>query len=159
MGTEKPAGAAEQIEFAQVCALKQLNATAARLYADAFVAAPRLADDLDARDRYYAARAAARAGCGRGKDAAGVGETERARWGRQARQWLRADLAASARVLDAAPAANRGGVRSVLTRLREDPDLACVREPGALDKLAADERKAYRALWAEVAALLARTNK
>jgi hypothetical protein len=34
-----------------------------------------------------------------------------------------------------------------------------VRDPGALDKLAADERKEYLALWAEVAAVLDRTEK
>ena len=46
-----------------------------------------------------------------------------------------------------------------LTRWRNEPDLACVREPGELDKLAADERKEYLGLWGEVAAVLARTQK
>jgi hypothetical protein len=46
-----------------------------------------------------------------------------------------------------------------LTRWRSEPDLACVRDPGELDKLAADERKEYLALWVEVAAVLARTEK
>jgi hypothetical protein len=61
--------------------------------------------------------------------------------------------------LDADPVAARWGVRKALTRWREDADLACVRDPGELDKLAADERKEYLALWAEVAAILARTEK
>jgi tetratricopeptide (TPR) repeat protein len=158
-GTEKPASATEQIEFAQLCHLKQLHAAAARLYADAFAAVPRWADDLNARHRYSAAQAAALAGCGRGKDAAGVEETARARWRTQARQRLRADLAALVRVLGAAPAARRGGVRMVLMQMREDPNLTCVRDPGELDKLTADERKEYLALWADVAAALARTEK
>jgi hypothetical protein len=46
-----------------------------------------------------------------------------------------------------------------LTRWRSEPDLACVRDPDELDRLAPDERKEYSALWAEVAAVLARTAK
>ena len=46
-----------------------------------------------------------------------------------------------------------------LTRWREEPDLACVCDPGELNQLAADERKDYVALWAAVAAVLARTQK
>jgi hypothetical protein len=34
-----------------------------------------------------------------------------------------------------------------------------VRDPSELDKLAEDERKEYRALWAEAAAILARIEK
>jgi hypothetical protein len=49
----------------------------ARLYAEAFAAAPSLADDLGAGHRYNAARAAARAGCGHGADTTGLGEEER----------------------------------------------------------------------------------
>jgi hypothetical protein len=40
-----------------------------------------------------------------------------------------------------------------------DPDLACVRDSCELDKLAEDEREEYLALWAEVAAVLARIEK
>jgi hypothetical protein len=47
----------------------------------------------------------------------------------------------------------------MLTNWRGDPALACVREPGELEKLARDECKEYLALWAEVAAALARTEK
>jgi hypothetical protein len=50
-------------------------------------------------------------------------------------------------------------VAEALTRWRKEPDLACVREPGELNKLPADERKEYLAFWAEVAAVLARTEK
>jgi serine/threonine-protein kinase len=74
-------------------------------------------------------------------------------------EWLRAELAARVHAFDADPTASRADLRKALTRWREDPDLACVRDPGALDKLPADERKEYLALWAEVAAVLARTEK
>jgi hypothetical protein len=72
---------------------------------------------------------------------------------------LRADLAAKVRALDANPTAADEDVRKALIRWREDPELACVRDPGELDKLAADERREYLALWAEVATVLARTTK
>ncbi|HKA55682.1 MAG TPA: hypothetical protein VKJ47_18675, partial [Candidatus Binatia bacterium] len=87
------------------------------------------------------------------------GEAEGKRWRDQARGWLRADLAARVHAFDADPTAARADLRKALIRLRQDPDLACVRDPGELDKLAADERKEYLALWAEVAAVLARTEK
>src|SRR5262249_60773506 len=122
--------------------------TAARtaLCAHAFAAPPPLADDLGAGHRYNAARAAALAGCGRGEDARGLDEVERKRWRDQARQWLRSDLAARARALDADATGASRGVREALTRWRKDPELACVRDPAELDKLPAEERKEYLAL-------------
>jgi tetratricopeptide (TPR) repeat protein len=45
-GTAKPASAAEQIEFAQLCRLKKLYAAAARFYAAAFAAESKLAQDV-----------------------------------------------------------------------------------------------------------------
>jgi serine/threonine-protein kinase len=131
----------------------------ARLYADAFADAPRLADDLRAGSRYFAARAAAQAGCGLGADAGGVEAAERARWRTQAREWLRADLTAIARWLDSDPAAGGQAARKTFSRWRKDPELACVRDPGELDRLLADERKEWLALWAEVDASLARTER
>ena len=72
---------------------------------------------------------------------------------------LRADLAARARASDTGPTATPEANRAALTRWRNEPDLACVRDPGELGKLAPDERKEYIALWADVAAVLARTAK
>jgi hypothetical protein len=40
---------------------------------------------------------------------------------------------------------------------RYDTDLAGLREPGALEKLSAEEREEWLALWREVEALLSRT--
>src|SRR5262249_39659479 len=53
-GTDKPANAAEQIEFARLCLLKKLNADAARLYGGASRAAPKLFEDVPASNRYNA---------------------------------------------------------------------------------------------------------
>jgi hypothetical protein len=74
--------------------------------------------------------------------------------------WLRADLTALVRSLESDPKQSEP-VRESLTRWREEPDLACVRDQSELNKLACspDERKEWLALWAEVAAVLARTKK
>jgi serine/threonine-protein kinase len=158
-GKHQPQDNDERLALLGACQFANRTRAMARLYADAFAAAPALADDLGAGHRYNAARAAALAGCGHGADAPGLGEGEGKRWRDQARQWLRAELAARARALDADPTAARWGVREALTRWRKEPDLACVRDPAELDRLAADERKEYLALWADVAAVLARTEK
>jgi serine/threonine-protein kinase len=90
---------------------------------------------------------------------AGLPEAEKKRWRDQAREWLQVELAVQIKALDADPKAARAGVRGALTYWRVDPDLACVRDPAALDKLPAQERKEYAAFWAQVDALLARTGK
>jgi serine/threonine-protein kinase len=158
-GTYQPQDNDERLALLGVCQFTNRTRAMARLYADALAATPTLADDLGAGHRYNAARAAAQAGCGHGADATGLGEEERARLREQARQWLQADLADRTRAFDAGSTTTRGAVRMALARWREDADLACVRNSGALDKLAADERKEYLALWAEVAAVLTRTEK
>src|SRR5262249_48251732 len=86
-GEAAPAGAHEAIGFAQGRARKGRHAAAARLYEGAFALAPELAANLQAGHRYQAARSAALA-------VATLEEAGRARWRRQALDWLRADLAA-----------------------------------------------------------------
>jgi eukaryotic-like serine/threonine-protein kinase len=112
----------------------------AHLYADAFDATP---DQDLIRHRYSAARAAAMAGCGRGDDAAKLGDFEREKWRTQARSWLRAELADWKKLLDnnLAKATKRDMVRQNLTFWQTDADLAGLREPAELLKLPADERK------------------
>jgi serine/threonine protein kinase/tetratricopeptide (TPR) repeat protein len=158
-GKHQPQNNDERLALLGVRQFTNCTRATARLYADAFAVDPPLADDLGAGHRYNAARAAAQAGCGQGADAPGLGEEERARLREQARQWLRADLAARARAFDAGSTATREANRRALTRWRNEPDLAGLREPGELDRLPADERKACLALWAELDAVLARTQK
>jgi serine/threonine-protein kinase len=155
-GEYRPQDSDERRALLTVCRLTDRSLALARVSADAFAADPRLAEALRDGHRYAAARAAARAGCGLGPDAARLGEPERARWRGQARAWLRADLAAWAKLLDADPTGARQGVRQQLTRWRADPDLAGLREPSALEKLSADERQECRGLWSKVDALLKR---
>ena len=61
---------------------------------------PQLTEDLRAGHRFNAASAAALAGGGHGDDVAGLGEQEREALRKQARNWLRLDLAAWAKKLD-----------------------------------------------------------
>jgi tetratricopeptide (TPR) repeat protein len=127
---------------------KGTYAASARFYRDAFTAQPRLAADLRVGSRYYATRAAALAGCGRGKDAGSLGEAERAAWRRQALEWLRADLAAWDK-----RAANQAVVRQTMQHWQKDAALAGVRDKEGLGKLPVDERAAWEKLWADVDAL------
>jgi serine/threonine-protein kinase len=158
-GKYQPQDNDERLALLGACQFANRTRAMARLYADAFAATPSRAEDLVAGHRYDAARAAAQAGCGHGADATGLGEAERARLREQARQWLRAELATQTRAFNANPTATREAVRLALTRWRNEPDLACLREAVELNKLPADERKDCLALWAEVAGALNRREK
>jgi hypothetical protein len=152
-GKAKPAEARERLALAVLCVqYKQLYATSARFFAEAFADQPALAEGARAGIRYPAARAAALAAAGQGKDAAGLSEAERARWRREALTWLHVELALLRKVLRGGPPA-RALVLRVLGHWQRDADLAGLRERAALDQLPADERKACQALWADVEAL------
>jgi serine/threonine-protein kinase len=157
-GAEKPANAAEQLEFAQLCRLKKLCAAAARLYAAAFAAEPKLAQDIPKGIRYYAACAAAQAGCAQGKDPEKPDVKARARWRRQALDWLREDLTWWARKTEKATAQVRLSARQRLQLAQSDPDLAGVRDRDGLARLPNEEREQWERLWSGVGALLRRVS-
>jgi tetratricopeptide (TPR) repeat protein len=152
-GKRRPTGA-ERIEYAGVCTLTKRYQSAARLYAEAFTADPTLADDLQAAHRYDAARAAALAAAGQGKEAPKPDDKERARLRRQALGWLRADLALWGREAMKATPQARATVQKTLRHWQKDPDLAGVRQADTLEKLPEAERADWKKLWGEVAALL-----
>jgi serine/threonine-protein kinase len=154
-GKDKPT-AADCRELAELCFVKKHFATAARLYAEALAATPRLTEDLRAGHRFNAARAAAQAGGGQGDDVAGISEPDRERLRQQARDWLRLDLAAWARKVETGTAADRVQAQKTLAPWRDDPDLAGLRDADALERLPPAERRQCQALWQEVAALLRR---
>jgi serine/threonine-protein kinase len=156
-GKDRPKEAAEALALAQICQLhKQHFAAAARLYTDALAADPRLAGAQPSLPRYNAACAAAMAGCGQGKEAAGLGEEEGGHLRLEALAWLRADLAACRRLLERGPDNARRVAVQQLQHWLADTDFAGVRGPDALAKLPQAERAAWRQLWADVAATLAR---
>jgi serine/threonine-protein kinase len=108
-----------------------------------------------AGQRYHAARAAALAGCGRGRDAADLDEATRLGFRRQARDWLRAELEARRRRLAQEPGKVRAVARDVQDWLWDSP-FAGVRGPEALARLPAAERQAWQELWTDIADTLAR---
>ena len=144
----------ERLGLAEVCRLKRRYVAAARLYADAFTADPKLADDLKAGHRYNAACSAALAAAGQGSDADKLDDHEHRRLRQQALAWLRADLEQWAKRPEAGKPEDRQVMRAKLEHWQRDTDLASVRDADALQKLTAQEQEAWRKLWADVAELL-----
>jgi tetratricopeptide (TPR) repeat protein len=155
-GEAQPVTPAERNAFALFCYDQQRYVTAARLWASDLIGDRKPADDLEASRRQDAADAAALAGTGLGAEASQLNEQERARWRKQAREWLRAELVVDARLLASGTARDRQRVRRWLRIWQNEPDLAGLRDPAAVARLPADEQQACRQLWAEVQALLAR---
>jgi serine/threonine-protein kinase len=180
-GEYQPHDNDERLALLGACQFQGLYRAAAGLYADAFTADGGLADKLAAECsfraargdeqpigrveelstvcRYPAARCAALVARGLGKDGAGLGDAERTRWLRQARQWLQADLALWSKTLDGPSRSARDLARKMLTRWQVDPDLAGLREPRELDQLAAADRNECLTLWNEVASVLTRARR
>jgi tetratricopeptide (TPR) repeat protein len=153
-GDFQPRDAAERLGLVAVCQPKKLHHAAARLYAAAFAADPKLADDLKAEHRYNAACYAALAAAGQGEDGARLDGKEKARLRKQALDWLRADLTLRTKQLESGRPADRAAVQQALRHWQKDSDLAGLRDQAALAKLPAEERAACERLWADVAALL-----
>jgi eukaryotic-like serine/threonine-protein kinase len=161
--TEVLAGKGEKAsppEKIQLAALAQqpyraFYRAAVSLYSEAFAAQPA----LEARHRYAAACAAALTSCGQGKAAADLDDTERARWRRQALEWLRLDLASWGKALDGSKGQARAQVRARLQHWRSDDDFAGVRGADALARIPAEERKEWERFWAEVDALIRRASE
>jgi tetratricopeptide (TPR) repeat protein len=152
-GIDQPADTADRMALAIFCGRARKCSAAARFYADAFAEQPALATNLGAGHRYNAACAAALAGCGQGNGADQSYDKERARLRRQALDWLRADLACYAEMVNAGPAPARSAARQRLQDWQQDGDFAGVRGSG-MAGLPAEEREAWRRLWADVAAML-----
>jgi eukaryotic-like serine/threonine-protein kinase len=149
----------ERFGLGEVCYEKKLNHAAAGLYADAFAADPKAADDLNAGHRHNAACVAALAAAGQGEDAAKLDDKERARLRKQGLDWVRADLALWTKQLDSNQPADRDWVQGWMNHWQQDPDLAGIRDQAAMVKLPEAERKEWHALWGEVDALLKRAER
>jgi hypothetical protein len=156
VGDDRPADSTEGIAFGQLAYYSKVNAASARLYAEAFAADPKLADDLKTDHRQNAACSAALAGTGMGVDDPPPGEAGRAKLRQQAQDWLRADLVLRRQQLDTGTHEARSQVRAKLQHWEADRDLAGVHDPEVLNKLSEEERQAWRAFWGEVDTLLAK---
>ncbi len=157
-GDQTPRDNSERLQLAQRAYDKLLHAAAARLWTEALAAEPSLADDRQAQHRYNAACAAALAGAGHGKDDPPPDDAAKAKLRRQAREWLRAELATWANILDSGAADMKAKVASTLQHWKEDTDLAGIRDEKELAKLPEDERAAFKRLWNDVDQLLTRAN-
>jgi tetratricopeptide (TPR) repeat protein len=158
---DKPQSLAEACEFAELCAqpFQKRYGDAVRIYAEAFTADPKLAEDLRAGHRYNAACCAALAGCGKGKDADKHDDKERARLRGQALEWLRADLLLRRRQASSSAADQRQKAAARLSHWLVDSDLAGVRPGPSEVALPAAERAEWAKLWADVRATLAQARK
>jgi serine/threonine-protein kinase len=149
-GEDKPKGAGEVAEFAEVAFKLRRYAASAQWYAEAFRAKPALAQDLNAAHRYSAARAAAMAGAGKGEDQPPRDERARGKWRQQALDWLQAELAVRTKQVKSGSAKAKFDVRKALEGWKLDRELAGIRDEAAMAALPESEHKACRALWAAV---------
>jgi hypothetical protein len=153
-GEYKPQGNKERFELIGICRVKHFYRTAATLYADAFAVDLNLVNDFKAGHRYFAACAAALAGTDQGQDAEKLKGQDRARWRKQALDWLQVDLAANKKLLQQDEPLHRNLVQERLQYWHRNPDLKGLRDAAAIAKLPDEEREACRKLWAEVDTLL-----
>jgi tetratricopeptide (TPR) repeat protein len=155
-GDDQPKDTAEQLALAELCQqFKKRYATAARFYADAFAAGAAQTN----KRAYNAAGAAVLAAAGKGEDASKLDAKEKTRLRQQALAWLRDNLKEYAKQLEGADAKSRQTVQQTLQHWQKDPDLDSVRGEKALAQLPEAERAAWRQLWADVAALLKKTQE
>jgi tetratricopeptide (TPR) repeat protein len=153
-GDDRPADSAERLEFARLAFDRRLHAAAARLYAAALAADPKLAEDRESGHRFSAASAAAQAAASHDDGADALGGPERARLRQQARDWLHAEIAAWGRALDEGRA-ERTRASIAFRSWQTSGSLAGIRDAEAQAKLPPEEQEACRALWREVATQLA----
>jgi Tfp pilus assembly protein PilF len=155
-GDDKPTDAAEGIVLADLAYRIKQFGPSARLYAGSFGADLKLAQDIQAGHRYNAACAAALAGAGQGQEKPPLEETDKARWRKQARDWLRADLVFWTKQAQSGQPQAQALVSQNLQHWKVDSDLVGIRDETAVKALAEEEQRAIRALWAEVDAVLAK---
>jgi tetratricopeptide (TPR) repeat protein len=160
-GKDKPKTPAEMYELGHICSapLQNRYVDAVRLFAEAFAADPKLAEDLNSGNRYNAACAAALGGCGKGKDSVTQKDKDRARLREQALKWLHADLALHRQHASAGESAARSDAAAKMAYWLEDSDLVGVRPGPNQVAMPAEERAAWDKLWADVKATLALAQK
>jgi tetratricopeptide (TPR) repeat protein len=153
-GKARPADAVEALDFAQLCYERKLQGASARLWAEGFQAQPNLADAMKVQNRYNAACAAALAGSSQSKDDPPLDEAGKARWRKQALDWLKADLAEWSKLLASGQPQARQSIPKTLRWWKVDPDLAGLHDPAMLARLPMPEQAPWRELWSAVDRLL-----
>jgi serine/threonine protein kinase/Tfp pilus assembly protein PilF len=153
---QAPGSNTERLALAQRAYDRALFAAAARLWGEALDAETKLADDRRHQHPYNAACAAALAAAGKGKDDPPPDDAAKLKLRSRALGWLKGELAAWAKLLEAGPPQARAAIAQTPQHWKEDTDLAGVRDAAALSKLPEAERKEWQALWADVDRLLKR---
>jgi tetratricopeptide (TPR) repeat protein len=156
-GRANPASPAEAIDLAELVSRppRRRYVLAVRFYGWAFAADPALANDLKNGHRERAAIAAVLAAAGQDEEMTAFGVDEWAYLTGLALKWLRASLAQTAS--QANYTTRWREVRERLTRWKDSPDLASVRDATSLAAMPPADRKAWEALWRDVDAVLAST--
>ena len=154
-GPDRPKNDQEAMRFARMATEVAQYGAAARLWAEALAANPRLVEDRQARHRYDAACAARR--CRRRTGArAHKRRPSGPAGGSRPTLWLEAELADWRKQVEGGRREAKESAAGALERWKADANLAGVRDPVALARLPADEQRDWKSLWAEVESLLRR---
>jgi eukaryotic-like serine/threonine-protein kinase len=152
-GDDRPINADEAVEFARLSACKELYAFSVRLWSEAFTARPELVSAAGEENRYEAARAAALAGCGLGKDDPVTDSSARERFCAQSLDWLNAELSSVAELLDKGAPRERDEIPRRLGRWQVDPAFAVLRDRAASGAPGWALRHMSRDVWTRVETL------
>jgi eukaryotic-like serine/threonine-protein kinase len=158
-GDDRPGDIADRLTLAQMCYDTKRFAAAARLWAEALEADPKLRDDRQFQHRYNAACAASLGAAGQGKDDPTPDDVAKTKLRGQALDWLKAELATWTKLLESGPPQARPFIVQTLGHWKVDADLAALRDAEGLAKLSEPERTEWQAIWAEVDSLLTRAAK
>jgi eukaryotic-like serine/threonine-protein kinase len=155
-GEAPPADAQQRIGLAEFCIMyKRLPVTALRIWTAVFAEGFPPAEQDKAIQMYNAACTAALAGSGDGLDVAELSDADRARWRKQALDWLRAALDVWNKRVEEGTAADCAAIEKRMKRWQEETGLVSLRDEAAQAKLPESERELCRKLWADVTALQA----
>ncbi|HYT92159.1 MAG TPA: tetratricopeptide repeat protein, partial [Gemmataceae bacterium] len=152
---DTPTQPQELLPLIDLCRVyKQYHATAAKLHALAFAAQPALAETLNQGHRYQAARSAALAAAGQGRDPGKLTAEEKTELRVQALTWLQADLLQWNNRLQARDLKALPGLLTRLPAWQQETALAALRDLKERARLPADEQQDWAKLWADVDQLM-----
>jgi serine/threonine-protein kinase len=147
-GSYSPTTNEERIAFTGYCHANGLNLAASKLYSEVFSSDSSIEYSHQMDYRLKAARAAALAGCGIGKDSQRLSAAEKRKWRDQARTWLTSDLASLTGTSNTT--SGKAATNGQLCTWRTDRDLANVRDASKLQSLDSQERDQWLAFWVDV---------
>jgi tetratricopeptide (TPR) repeat protein len=153
-GNYKPRSKDEKLCMLGACQFEGQYRAAALIYSEVLTTDTHLADDLNAKTRYLAACMAASVGAGRRRETEGLDTSDRLRWRKQARDWLRADLDRARKLLEEKPPWLRDSLESTLKTWTTDPDLEGLRDAAACKELSIAEQKEFQSLSGDLGTLI-----